>query len=163
MKFELVDRITKVEPGKSLEAQKVLSLAEEYLQDHFPTNPVMPGVLMIEAMVQAGAWLVRLTQDFAYSVVILREVRGIKYGHFVRPGDKMLVSVEMTRMENGRADIRGKGVVDGRTVVSGKLELEYFNLSDRDPALQGRDEQMVEHLRRRFALVNACGFKTNGQ
>jgi 3-hydroxyacyl-[acyl-carrier-protein] dehydratase len=159
MKFDLVDRITKVEPGKSLEAEKSVSLAEEYLQDHFPTYPVLPGVFMIEAMVQSGAWLVRLTQNFANSVVILREARGVKYGQFVRPGDRIMVTVEMTKMGDGRAEIRGKGQVDGRTVVSGKLELEYYNIADRNPAQKARDEQIVEHLRRRFEFMNACGFK----
>jgi 3-hydroxyacyl-[acyl-carrier-protein] dehydratase len=159
MKFDLVDRITKVEPGKSLESQKVLPLAEEYLQDHFPTFPVLPGVLMIEAMVQAGAWLVRVSQDFSHSVVILREARGVKYGQFVHPGDRMVVTVEMTRMGDGRAEIRGKGIVEDRTVVSGKLELEYFNLADRDRSLKERDEQIIEHLRRRFGLINASGYR----
>ena len=163
MKFDLVDRITKVEPGKSLEAEKVLTLAEEYLQDHFPTNPVMPGVLMIETMVQSGAWLVRLTEDFAHSVVLLREARGVKYGQFVRPGDRIQIRVEMTRMGDGRAEIRGKGVVEGRTVVSGKLGLEYYNLADRDPSMASRDEQVVTYLRRRFELINASGFRAGAQ
>ena len=163
MKFDLVDRITKVEVGKSLEAEKVLSLAEEYLQDHFPVRPVMPGVLMIEAMVQAGAWLVRLTQDFANSIVMLREARSVKYGQFVRPGDKMIVTVEMSRMENGLAEIRGRGVVDGRTVVSGKFDLEYYNLTDRDPSLHERDEEIVQHFRRRYKFMNACGFEPGKQ
>ena len=158
MKFDLVDRIISVEAGKSLEAEKVLSLAEEYLQDHFPTRPVMPGVMMIEAMVQAGAWLVRLSQNFSHSVIVLREAKGVKYGQFVRPGDRMTVSVQMKSMENGRAQIRGAGVVDGRTVVSGRLELEYFNLTDRDPSKESVDRQLVEHFRRKFGFVNACGF-----
>ena len=159
MKFDLVDRITKVEPGKSLQAQKVLSLAEEYLQDHFPQRPVMPGVLMIEAMVQAGAWLVRLSQNFSHSVVLLHEARGVKYGQFVRPGDKMIITVDMKQMGDGRAQVRGRGEVDGQTVVSGKLELEYFNLADRHSSGERLDKQLVEHLRGKFAFVNASGFE----
>ena len=163
MKFELVDRITKVEPGRSLEGEKVLSLAEEYLQDHFPTRPVMPGVLMIEAMVQADAWLVRLSQNFAHSIVILREARGVKYGQFVRPGDKMTVCVDMKQMAAGRAQVRGRGLVDGRQAVSGRLELEYFNLVDRFPSMGKVDGELVEHFRRRFRFVNACAFEPTEQ
>ena len=59
MRFVLVDRIISQETGQSLVAVKNLSLAEEYLADHFPGFPVMPGVLMLEALTQAGAWLVR--------------------------------------------------------------------------------------------------------
>ena len=75
----------------------------------------------------------------------------------------MLISVDMTRMADGRAEVRGRGTVDGRTAVSGKLELEYFNLRDRDAALRERDDRIVEHLRRRFETLNACGFKPGRQ
>ncbi|MFQ5805392.1 MAG: beta-hydroxyacyl-ACP dehydratase, partial [Phycisphaerae bacterium] len=67
MKFVLVDRISELETGRRIVAHKALSLAEEYLGDHFPTFPVLPGVLMLEAMVQASAWLVREALDFAPS------------------------------------------------------------------------------------------------
>ena len=59
MKFILIDRISVLERGQRIVAHKALSLAEEYLADHFPAFPVIPGVLMLEAMVQASAWLVR--------------------------------------------------------------------------------------------------------
>src|SRR5258707_1248686 len=71
MRFVLVDRITELHPGQSLVAVKNLSLAEEYLADHFPGFPVMPGVLMLEALTQAGAWLGRGMGAFAHSVVAL--------------------------------------------------------------------------------------------
>src|SRR5207244_329602 len=64
MRFNLVDRILEVQPGKLLRAVKNLTLGEEYLADHFPTFPVMPGVLMLQTLVEAGAWLLRLTSDF---------------------------------------------------------------------------------------------------
>ena len=59
MRFILVDRISELEAGRRIVAHKALSLAEEYLADHFPKFPVLPGVLMLEAMVQASAWLAR--------------------------------------------------------------------------------------------------------
>ena len=65
MRFLLIDRITELEPQKSITAVKNLSLAEEYLADHFPGFPVMPGVLMLETLVQAGGWLIRHSEDFA--------------------------------------------------------------------------------------------------
>ena len=57
MRFNLIDRIVEVRPGRGLQAVKNLTLGEEYLADHFPTFPVMPGVLMLETLVEAGAWL----------------------------------------------------------------------------------------------------------
>ncbi|MGD9644825.1 MAG: beta-hydroxyacyl-ACP dehydratase, partial [Pirellulales bacterium] len=75
MRFTLIDRIVECEPWQKIAARKNLTLAEEYLADHFPGFPVMPGVLMLEAMTQAGAWLVRASEDFRHSMVVLREAR----------------------------------------------------------------------------------------
>src|SRR5689334_23934803 len=95
MRFHLVDRIVEVVPGKSLQAVKNLTLGEEYLADHFPTFPVMPGVLMLQTLVEAGAWLLRLSEDFRHSIIVLREAKNIKYGTFMEPGRQMSVSVEL--------------------------------------------------------------------
>ena len=73
MRFTLIDRIVDLSPGEKITAVKNLSLAEEYLADHFPGFPVMPGVLMLEAMTQASAWLIRASEDFAHSTVVLQE------------------------------------------------------------------------------------------
>src|SRR5581483_1876806 len=99
MRFNLVDRIVEVEPGRLLRATKNLTLGEEYLADHFPTFPVMPGVLMLQTLVEAGAWLLRLTEDFRHSVIVLREARNVKYGSFMEPGRQMLITVEMTEQD----------------------------------------------------------------
>ena len=64
MRFDLLDRIIELQPGVRITAVKCLTMAEEYLADHFPNFPVMPGVLMLEAMTQAGAWLVRVERGF---------------------------------------------------------------------------------------------------
>src|SRR5258705_9127702 len=94
MKFILIDRITELVPGERVAAVKALSLAEEYLADHFPRFPVMPGVLMIEALVQASAWLVRATQDFACSMVLLSEAKNVTHKSFVSPGQVFQISGE---------------------------------------------------------------------
>ena len=65
MRFTLIDQITLLEPDKKIEAVKNVTLSEEYLQDHFPRFPVLPGVLMLEALTQASAWLIRVSEDFA--------------------------------------------------------------------------------------------------
>src|SRR5438309_10436275 len=106
MRFHLVDRIEAVKPGKSLRAVKHLTLAEEYLADHFPTFPVMPGVLQLQGLVEAGAWLMLLTEDFARSVWVLREVRGVKYGTFVAPGHRLNLTVELMNHSGATAKLK---------------------------------------------------------
>jgi 3-hydroxyacyl-[acyl-carrier-protein] dehydratase len=153
MRFNLVDRITEVQPGKSLRAVKNLTLGEEYLADHFPTFPVMPGVLMLETLVEASAWLLRLTEEYRYSVIALREARNVKYGNFLEPGRQMAVTVELDESGDGWASFKGKGESDGQTTVSARLTLARYNLADRDPALKDTDERLVRHWRQLGALL----------
>src|SRR6476659_10031381 len=115
MRFNLVDRILEVEPGKSIRMVKNLTLGEEYLADHFPTFPVMPGVLMLQSLVAAGAWLLRLSEDFAHSIIVLREVRNIKYGNFMEPGKQLAITVELAERAAGTAVFKGKGEAEGQT------------------------------------------------
>lgn len=156
MRFHLVDRIVEVQPGRSLTAVKNLTLGEEYLADHFPTFPVMPGVLMLQALVEAGAWLLRATDDFRHSIVVLREAKGVKYGSFMEPGRQMKVTVELVEQAEGTASLKGKGEADGQTTVSARLVLARYNLRDRDPALQEVDERLVRQLREQYALLRTA-------
>jgi|SRR5665213_1985217 len=153
MRFHLVDRILDVQPGKGLQAVKNLTLGEEYLADHFPTFPVMPGVLMLQVLVEAGAWLLRATDDFSHSVIVLREARGVKYGSFMEPGRQMTISMELMTRDNGMATLKGKGESDGHSTVAARLVLAQYNLRDRDPALQEVDDRMVRSLRKQYALL----------
>jgi 3-hydroxyacyl-[acyl-carrier-protein] dehydratase len=153
MRFNLLDRIVAVEPGRTLCAVKNLTLGEEYLADHFPTFPVMPGVLMLQTLVEAGSWLLRLTEDFKHSVIVLREARGVKYGTFMEPGRQMQISVELLEQDCALATLKGKGEVDGTATVSARLTLARSNLRDRNPALQAVDERIVTHLRQQGSLL----------
>src|SRR5262245_5888689 len=147
MRFNLLDRILEVEPGRLLRASKNLTLGEEYLADHFPTFPVMPGVLMLQTLVEAGSWLLRLTDDYRHSVYVLREAKGVKYGTFMEPGRQMTVTTELVERDGAAASFKGKGEVDGAATVSARFTLAGYNLRDRDPAFAARDEFLVAHLR----------------
>jgi 3-hydroxyacyl-[acyl-carrier-protein] dehydratase len=147
MRYHLIDRVTEVEAGKSLKAFKQLTLAEEYLADHFPTFPVMPGVLMLQALVESASWLVRLSQDYNPSVLVLREVKNVKYGTFFAPGNRMNVAVEQMSAGDGRFGFKGKGEVGGQTTVSTQFTLAGYNLRDRNPAWADRDSELVRSLR----------------
>jgi 3-hydroxyacyl-[acyl-carrier-protein] dehydratase len=153
MRFVLIDRIIEVNSGQSLVAVKNLSLAEEYLADHFPGFPVMPGVLMLEALTQAAAWLVRESEDFAHSIVLLKQAKTIKYGSFVEPGRQLQLRVEMTSLGDRESAFKGVGLIDGQEMVKGRFTLMRYNLGEKDPSLQAADAAIVSGLRDLFATL----------
>lgn len=153
MRFVLIDRIVELDPGRGLVAVKNLSLAEEYLADHFPGFPVMPGVLMLEALTQAGAWLVREMEDFAHSVIVLKSAKTIKYGSFVEPGRQLELRVELVEHGSRESSFKGKGVIDGQVMVQGRFTLTRYNLRERDPALHATDAAIVAGLRDLYATL----------
>lgn len=154
MRFTLVDKIVELEAGKRIAAVKNLSLAEEYLADHFPGFPVMPGVFMLEAMTQAGAWLVRASEDFAHSMVTLKEARNVKYASFVEPGQTLRITAEILGQDEREVKLKTQGTVGETQVVSARLVLERYNLADQDPAQAVTDQVLTHKLRELFALLN---------
>jgi 3-hydroxyacyl-[acyl-carrier-protein] dehydratase len=153
MRFVLIDRILDLRPGESLVAVKNLTLAEEYLADHFPGFPVMPGVLMLEALTQAGAWLIRETEDFAHSVILLKQAKTIKYGSFVEPGRQLQLRVELVEHGERETTFKGKGVIDDQVMVQGRFTLTRYNLREKNPALHATDAAIVAKLRDLYATL----------
>jgi len=111
MHFDLVDRVLEIGPDRIVTIKNVTA-AEEYLQDHFPTFPVLPGVLMLEAMVQAGR---RLLEEGVAGKggmpLVLGKVRALKYGRFVKPGSSLRVEVTLGKTIEDGYDLKGEGMV----------------------------------------------------
>jgi 3-hydroxymyristoyl/3-hydroxydecanoyl-(acyl carrier protein) dehydratase len=106
MKFQLIDHVIEQTADRII-AVKNVSLAEEYLGDHFPTFPVLPGVLMVETMVQAARIMLEPRGD---SRLVLGEVRALKFGNFVRPGETLEVEVTLARdLGDGSYQCKGTG------------------------------------------------------
>jgi 3-hydroxyacyl-[acyl-carrier-protein] dehydratase len=112
MHFCLVDAVLERGPGRIVTIKQV-SAAEEYLQDHFPGFPVLPGVLMLEAMVQAARTLLEGEQGGRGECpLVLGGVRAVKYGRFVQPGDALRIEVNLLKSpEDGSFDFRGEGTI----------------------------------------------------
>jgi 3-hydroxyacyl-[acyl-carrier-protein] dehydratase len=153
MRFWLLDTIRSFQPDVELVAVKNVSLSEEYLGDHFPEFPVLPGVFMLEAATQAGAWLLRLSEDFAHSVISLKEAKNIKYADFVAPGQTLEVTVSMLKKDETLATFKIEGQVGDRQTLSGRLVLQRYNLADRDPGLRDIDEVLKQNFRRTQKLI----------
>ena len=154
MRFILIDHIVEMELGKKIVAVKNLTMAEEYLADHFPGFPVMPGVLMLEAMTQAGAWLVRASEDFAHSMVVLTQVGNVKYGQFVEPGQTLTVTAEIISQNERETRLKARGTVDGHLTVAGRLTIERYNLADTNPRKAITDKLLIKQMRELFGLLN---------
>jgi len=109
VKFELIDCVIE-QDDDHIVAVKSVTKAEEYLQDHFPTFPVLPGVMMIETLVQAARML--LTDRANDRRLVLGEVRALRYGRFVKPGESLRVEVKFTGTDsNGHYKCKGVGYV----------------------------------------------------
>lgn len=126
VKFELIDRV--IEQGdQRIVALKNVSLAEEYLADHFPSFPVLPGVMMLETLVQAGRLLLATQAWDNNRPLVLAEVRNVRYGNMVRPGQSLQVEVTLRGVTGeglGRIwDLSGTGTVDGTVAVQGRFFL----------------------------------------
>ena len=152
MKFNLLDKVESVSPQRIV-ATKHVSLAEEYLADHFPSFPVLPGVMMLEALTQAAGWVMHRRTDFAKSFAVLKEAKNVKYGNFVAPGNHLRVEVEFVKETGAGAVFKATGTVNGNTAVTARIEIAYFNLADKQPELAGLDARLIEHHRRRWALI----------
>jgi 3-hydroxyacyl-[acyl-carrier-protein] dehydratase len=162
MRFWLLDRIRSFKPNEELSAVKNVTMSEEYLGDHFPEFPVLPGVFMLEAATQAGSWLLRLSENFAHSIISLKEVRNVKYADFVAPGQQLEVTVSIIKKDDRLATMKVDGQIAGRQTLSGRIILERYNLVDRDPVLRATDERIINHFRRKQKLLLTSTAATAG-
>lgn len=136
MHFNLVDRVLEIAPGRIV-TLKTVSAAEEYLQDHFPSFPVLPGVMMLEAMVQAGRRLVEEQHGRGKLPLVLGLVRGLKYGRFVKPGAGLRVEVTLGKIVGEEFDLKGAGTViepgqlgEPPVAVSGRFVLRPARITE---------------------------------
>ena len=152
VKFNLIDKVEQLSPQRIV-AVKHVSLAEEYLADHFPTFPVLPGVMMLEAAVQAASWLLHTRRNFARSMAVLKEAKNVKYGHFVAPGNFLRVDVELTEATERGGTFKVTGSVGSATAIAARLELAYFDLSETNTEFAEIDRKLREHNRARWSLI----------
>ena len=154
MKFYLVDRILELEPPRRIVAVKNLSLAEEYLADHFPAYPVLPGVMMVEALVQTAAWLVRASTDFEKNLILLKEAQNVRYGNFVKPGMQLVMEVTALEIGPDASRFKAMGQCEGLAAVQAKLTLQHLNIVDADPYGGAEIDGLLRpYWRERFRLI----------
>jgi len=153
MRFSLIDKITELNSGESIVAVKNVSLAEEYLQDHFPGFPILPGVMMVEALVQTSAWLMRQSEEFKFSTVLLKEAKAVKFNSFVSPGKTLVISSKVQKKGDREWTFKATGHMGDTNTVSARLVLEQFNAADTNEKLAPMDELQVEKMQELFHVL----------
>ncbi|KQW02973.1 3-hydroxyacyl-ACP dehydratase FabZ [Rhizobacter sp. Root1221] len=120
----MVDRVLHIEPGKDIKALKNVSANEPYFTGHFPSRPVMPGVLMVEALAQAAGLLSFATfgvQQDENSVFYFAGIDGARFKRPVQPGDQLILDVTLDRAKAGIFKFTGRASVDGELAVEAGL------------------------------------------
>ena len=126
--FLLVDRIEEIEPGVRAVGVKNVTQNEPFFQGHFPDYPVMPGVLIIEAMAQVGAVGVMAGGEHADRLALFAGIDGVRFRRQVLPGDVLRMEVEITRLKGMVGRGKGRATVDGERVCEAEL---MFAFADR--------------------------------
>jgi 3-hydroxyacyl-[acyl-carrier-protein] dehydratase len=153
MRFILIDKVVSLEAGKQIKAVKNVSLSEEYLADHFPTFPVLPGVLLLEGLIESASWLVRTSENFTHSMILLEQAKNVKYKSFLAPGAQIEYTIDVKTIEENISSFVGVGVSQGTRIVEARLALRHFNLADDNSAMAAVDARVIENLKERWKLL----------
>ena len=113
----------------------------------------MPGVLMLEAMTEAAAWLIRLTDNYADSIVSLKEARNVKYNHFVQPGETLEIRVQMVSRGNGETKFKAEGWLGETQALSARLVLSHHSIGRDYPSMAWKDAEVIEDMKKIYALI----------
>ncbi|MBT3350871.1 MAG: beta-hydroxyacyl-ACP dehydratase [Nitrospinaceae bacterium] len=136
MRYLLVDRVTSWERGATMVGVKNVTMSEDFLEFHFPRFPVMPGSMILEALVQLTGWLEAASSDFS-RWFLLEQVKTVKYYGFALPGDQIELRVEAAGEDEGLALYKGLAQVEGERKVVVDFAGRMVDLKDyEDPAEQ---------------------------
>ncbi len=119
--FLLVDRIEEVEFGKRAVGLKNVTMNEPFFQGHFPGHPVMPGVLIMEALAQVGAVAILGMEENKGKIALFAGLDKVRFRRPVVPGDQLIMEVEITKMRGNIGKGQGKALVNGEIAAQGEL------------------------------------------
>lgn len=128
MRFILLDRLIELRPGQSARGIKAVTGSEDFFAEHFPGNPVMPGVLILESMAQTGGALLALSSNLE-SFALMTLIENAKFRAHVRPGDVIELRVSVDALDSTTARVSGRALVGAREIGSAKLSYVLLPLT----------------------------------
>lgn len=129
--FLLVDRIEELEPGVRAVGLKNVTQNEPFFEGHFPDYPVMPGVLIVEAMAQVGAVGVMVNEEYRDKLALFAGIDGVRFRRQVVPGDTLRMEVQIERLKGRVGRGRGEATVDGERVCEASLMFAFAERGER--------------------------------
>ena len=135
--FLLIDRILKLVPGQEIVALKNVTINEPFFQGHFPSQPVMPGVLIVEALAQAGGVLASEMRGPGKQgeIIYFMGIDGVRFRRPVVPGDQLILEARVLKMRSKVAKMAGRALVDQQTVAEAELMASF---GESDPGTADR-------------------------
>ena len=119
--FLLIDEVLEVTPGVSAVARKTVRADEWYLQGHFPGRPIMPGVLIVEAMAETGAVAVLCSEENRGRLALFAGIDGVRFKRLVEPGDELVLTCDLERVRGPIGKGKAEARVDGQLAARGTL------------------------------------------
>jgi 3-hydroxyacyl-[acyl-carrier-protein] dehydratase len=129
VRFQLVDRILELERGRRATGIKNVTLSEDFLADHFPEQPVMPGALIAESLVQLADWVVRDGSEFR-CVGVVSSFDRLRFRSFVNPGDQLRLEVEIVAQDGATATVKGRAFRGDQIVTSADFTLALHSAAE---------------------------------
>lgn len=155
MRFGLIDKIDELQRGQRIVAVKAVSLAEEYLADHFPTFPVLPGVFILQGLIEAATWLAYDAIDFAPRVILLSEAKNVTYKSFVKPGNLLRLEVNCKRLAPENSDFEGTGWCGESEMVRARFQLAHYGVEQEARIAPAVTPARMAERKARFSLLSA--------
>jgi 3-hydroxyacyl-[acyl-carrier-protein] dehydratase len=125
--FLLVDKIVEMEPGKKAVGIKNVTINEPFFKGHFPSSPVMPGVLIVEALAQVGACALLSLPEYKGKIPLFAGIEKFRFKKMVKPGDTLILEVKVVKMRHNFGKAEARAIVSNEVVAEGEL---LFGVSD---------------------------------